>query len=87
MKNPKNLNFQINKQVTVQVYRPFGYRQIVTLYPMPFDITAESIKKLKSNWGMLKHSEFGKHKKYPSIHNPYLHLYIENLKVSNSGCH
>ena len=52
-------------------------------YPVSnaFDIM-EAIKNLTINWGKLKHFEFGKHKKCPSIHNPYLHLYIENLKKS-----
>ena len=47
---------------------------------MTFDVTSDTIKTLTINWGTLKHFEFGKHKKCPSIYNPYLHLYIENLK-------
>ena len=79
---PKELKLSNNEEITVQVNRPFGYRQNITLYPMPFDVTSDAIKKLTINWGTLKHFEFGKHKKCPSIHNPYLHLYIENLKKS-----
>ena len=79
---PQQFKLTNDKQITIQVTRPFGYRQIVTLYPMSFDITDEVIKNLTINCNKLKHFEFGKHKKFPSIHNPYLHLYIENLKKS-----
>ena len=79
-KEPQQLKLSNDEQITIQVNRPFGYRQIVTLYLMPFDITDEVIKNLTLKWGKLKHFEFGKHKKCPSIHNPYLHLYIEKLK-------
>ena len=79
---PKDIKLSNNEEITVQVNRPFGYRQIITLYPMPFDVTNDAIKKLTINWSTLKHFEFGKHKKCPAIHNPYLHLYIENLKKS-----
>ena len=48
----------------------------MTLYPMPFDVNAEVLKAITKDWGNLKHFEFGKHKKCPLIHNPYLHLYI-----------
>ena len=47
---------------------------------MPFDISTETIKKISKSWGTLKHFEFGKHKKCLMIHNPYLHLFIENFK-------
>ena len=61
----KELKLSNNDQITVQVNQPFGYRQIVTFYLMPFDISAEFIKNLIINWNTLKHLEFGKHKKYP----------------------
>ena len=52
------------------------------MYPILFDVTSDAIKKLTINCGTFQHFEFGKHKKCSSIHNPYLHLYIENLKQS-----
>ena len=73
---PKKIKLSNNEEITVQVNRPFRYRQIITLYRMPFDVTSDVIKKLTMNWSTLKH------KKCPSIHNPYLHLYIENLEKS-----
>ena len=72
---PKEIKLFNNEEITIQVNRPFGYRQIVTLYPMPFDVTSDSIKNLTINWGTLQHSKFSKHKKCPSIHNLYLYLY------------
>ena len=78
----QQLKLTNKEKITIQINRLIGYRQIVTLYPMPFDITDETIKNLTLNWGELKHFEFGKHKKCPSIHNLYFHLYIENLKKS-----
>ena len=50
---------------------------------MPFDISNETIKEITSSWGNCKHFEFGKCKKCPLIHNPYLQLYIEKFKRKN----
>ena len=47
--DPQKLKLSNDEQVTVQVNRLFGYRQIVTLYPMPFDIMDEAIKNLTLN--------------------------------------
>ena len=49
---------------------------------MPFDVSFEFISQITKNWEILKHLEFGRHKKCPLIHNPYLYLYLENLKRS-----
>ena len=43
---PKEIKLFNNEEITVQVNKPFGYRQIITLYPMPFDVTSDAIKKL-----------------------------------------
>ena len=51
----------------MQVNRPQGFRQLVTLYLMPFDISNEDIQEMANNWGNVKHYEFGKHKKCPII--------------------
>ena len=69
--------------LSIQINRPQGFRQLVTLYPMPFDITNDVILEVTKSWGNCKHQEFGKHKKCPLIHNPYLHLYIESFKRKN----
>ena len=50
---------------------------------MPFDISIENIQEIANNWESGKHYEFGKHKKYPVIHNPYLHFFIQNFKRKN----
>ena len=50
---------------------------------MPFDITNVTLLEITKSWGNVKHQEFGKHKKYPLIHNPYLHLYIKEFKRKN----
>ena len=50
---------------------------------MPFDISNENIQEITNNWGSVKHYEFGKHKKFLLIYNPYLHLFIENFKKKN----
>ena len=41
---PKEIKLSNNEEITVQVNRPFRYRQIVTLYLMPFDVTTDSVK-------------------------------------------
>ena len=46
---------------------------------MPFDINLDNLKTITNKWGILKHYDFGKHKKCLMIHNPYLHLYLENF--------
>ena len=46
---------------------------------MPFDINVEHLKIITKTWENLKHYEFGKHKKCPIIHNPNLHIYLENF--------
>ena len=79
-KEPQEITNNDNMDFTIQVNRPPGYRQLITLYPMPFDINTEILKEITRNWGNQKHHEFGKHKKCPLIHNPYLHLYLENFK-------
>ena len=42
----QQLKLSNDELITIQVNRSFGYRQIVTLYPMPFDITDEAVKKI-----------------------------------------
>ena len=65
---------------TIQVNRPPGYRQLIILYTMPFDINTETLKEITRNWGNLKHHKFGKYKICPFIYNPYLHLNLKNFK-------
>ena len=62
-KDPKVITNNDNMDLTIQVNRPPGYKQLITLYPMPFDINTETLKEITRNWGNLKHHEFGKHKK------------------------
>ena len=78
-KEPQEVSSNDNIDFTIQVNRPPGYRQLITLYPMPFNVNAEVLKAITKDWGNPKHFEFGKHKKCPLIHNPYLHLYMENF--------
>ena len=78
-KIPQQITIKDEVDCTIQINKPLGFRQLVTLYPMPFDINTEQLKTFTNKWGILKHYEFGKHKKCPLIHNPYLHLYFENF--------
>ena len=78
-KDPQEVTFKNDIEYSIQINRPFGYRQLVTLYPMPFDINLEHLKTITNKWEIIKHFEFGKHKKCPMIYNPYLHIYIENF--------
>ena len=71
-------NASVENCFSIQINRPFGYRQLVTLYRIPFDINLDHLRTITNKWGIIKHFEFGKHKKCPMIHNPYL-LYIENF--------
>ena len=78
-KEPQKVTSTDNIDFTIQVNRPPGYRQLITLYPMPFDVNAEILKGITKYWKNLKHFEFGKHKKFLLVYNPYLHFYIENF--------
>ena len=78
-KDPQDITTKDNLDFTIQVNRPPGYRQLITLYPMPFDINVENLKEITKTWGNLKFFEFGKHKNCPLIRNPYLHLYLKNF--------
>ena len=78
-KDPQDISIKNNIDCSLQINRPLGYRQLITLYPMPFDINLDHLKTITNKWGTLKHFEFGKHKKCPMIHNPYLHIYLENF--------
>ena len=80
---PEIISTKDNIDFSKQVNRPQGFRKLLTLYPMPFDISNENIQEIANNWGSGKHYEFEKHKKYPVIHNPYLHFFIENFKRKN----
>ena len=78
-KDPQDITTKDNLDFTIQVNRPPGYRQLITFYPMPFDINVENLKEITKTWGNLKFFEFGKHKNCPLIRNPYLHLYFKNF--------
>ena len=86
-KESQEITSNDNIDFTIQVNRPLGYRQLITLYPMPFDVNAESLKAVTKNWENLKHFKFGKHKKCPLIHNLILtYTYIWKIStVRNTG--
>ena len=80
---PEIISTKDNIDFSIQVNRLQSFRLLFTLYPMSFDISNENIQEIANNWGSGKHYEFGKHKKCPIIHNPYLHLFIQNFKRNN----
>ena len=45
-KEPQEITNNDNIDFTIQVIRPLGYRQLITLYPMPFDINTETRKEI-----------------------------------------
>ena len=51
-KEPQEVTSNDNIDFTIQVNRPPGYRQFITLYPMPFDVDAEILKAITKNWGI-----------------------------------
>ena len=64
-KDPQKVTFKNDIECSIQINRPLGYRQLITLYPMPFDINLEHLKTITNKWGIIKHFELGKHKKFP----------------------
>ena len=40
-KIPQQITIKDEVDCTIQINRPLGFRQLVTLYPMPFDINTE----------------------------------------------
>ena len=49
-KQPQEITNNDNMDFTIQLNRPPGYRQLITLYPMPFDINTEILKEVTRNW-------------------------------------
>ena len=43
-KEPQEITINCNIDFTLQVNRPPGYRQLITLYSMPLDINTETLK-------------------------------------------
>ena len=78
-KEPQEVITRNNIDFSIQVNRRLGFMQLVTLYPMLFNINIKHFKTITKTWGIIKHFELGKHKKCPIIHNPYLHIYLENF--------
>ena len=52
-KEPQEVSSNDNIDFTIQVNRPPGYRQLITLYPMPFDVNAEVLKAITKDWETL----------------------------------
>ena len=77
--DPQEISIKNDIDCSLQINRPLGYRQLITFYPMLFDINLDYLKTITNKWETLKHFEFGKQKKCPMIHNPYLHIYTENF--------
>ena len=61
-KDPQQITIKDEINCSIQINRPLGYRQLITLYPMPFDINFDQLKAITTKWGNLKNFEFGRHK-------------------------
>ena len=70
-------------QLLIQTNTPPKPMQMITLYPMPFNISTDLLTKITSNWGQLERFNFGRHKRLPMIRNPYLHIILKNPKRAN----
>ena len=82
-KNPSLMTSLDGTQFQVETNTPPKPLQMVTLYPMPFNTTAEQLQQITANWGKLVRFNFGRHKRLPTIRNPYLHLYLTNPNRTN----
>jgi len=80
---PTNIQTPDGLTVTMNVRWSRFAKKIVTLYPMPFDINPKHLQTLTATWGDLESYNFGRHKKFSFIRNPYLHLKFSNLQVNN----
>ena len=59
--------------------------KMITLYPVPFEITETHVKQLvtKYKWGSFESMKWGRHRRAPKINNSYLHVYINQMNQSN----
>ena len=53
-KDPQQITIKDEINCSIQINRPLGYRQLITLYPMPFDINFDQLKAITTKWGNLK---------------------------------
>ena len=54
-KDPQEISIKNDIDCLLQINRPLGYRQLITLYSMPFDINLDHLKTITNKWGILKH--------------------------------
>ena len=67
--------------ISITAWRSRWASKIVTLYPIPFDISTSLIQEITKNWGKLEAFNFGRHKKFSFLRNPYLHLRFTDLQT------
>ena len=48
---PEIITTKDDQDLSIQINRPQGFRQLVTLYPMPFEITNDVILEITKSWG------------------------------------
>ena len=48
---PEIITIKDDQDLSIQINRPQGFRQLVTLYPMPFEITNDVILEITKSWG------------------------------------
>ena len=69
-----NINFNYHLEIR-------WVSKTITLYPIPFDIMTSLIQQITKNWGKQEAFNFGRHKKYSFLRNPYLHLRFTDLQI------
>ena len=64
--------------IRIKTEYPSQPDDLITLYPVPFEMTEQHLKALESKgWGKITRIFFGKVRHYPQIKNEYVDIYIK----------
>lgn len=80
---PQNLKTSAGFSIVIQTSLPQKPLKLVTLFPVPFNITDDQISELTKTWGELVKHDFGRHKRFPTFRNSYLHIHFKSTTPAN----
>ena len=70
--------FETKNGIKIKTEYPSQPDDLITLYPVPFEMTDQHLKALESKgWGKITRIFFGKVRHYPQIKNGYVNIYIK----------
>lgn len=80
---PQHLNTSTGFSIQLQASLPQKPLKMVTLFPVPFNVSDEQINQLTASWGQKVNHDFGRHKRFPAFRNSYLHIHFKTTIPEN----